>query len=60
MSVYVVLSEKLWSTWVFNVCGEREALDHMSVYICVEQEALEHMSYENLCVEYEALKHMKR
>ena len=47
-----------------NVCVEREALEHMSVYVVLakisgEHEcvfgigrgALEHMSYENLCVE---------
>ena len=55
-----VLSEELWSTWVFDVCVEREALEHTSVYICVEREALEHMSYENICVEHKAMKHMKR
>ena len=55
-----VLSKEFWSTWVFDVCVEREALEHMSVYICVEGEALEHISYENLCVEHEALKHMER
>ena len=55
-----MLSKDLSSTWVFDVCVERKALEHMSVYIFVEQEALEHMSYENLFVEHEALKHMKR
>ena len=55
-----VLSKKLWRTWVFDVFVERQALEHMSVYIFVEREASEHMSYENLCVEHEALKQMKR
>ena len=54
-----VLSEELWSTWVFDVCVEREAMENMIVYICVEREYLEQMSYENAFVEHEALKHMK-
>ena len=41
-------------------CVEREALEHMSIYIFVDQEALEHMSYENICNEQEVLNHMKR
>ena len=28
-----VLIERLWSTWVFDVCVEQEALEHMSIYI---------------------------
>ena len=27
-------------------CVEREALEHMSIYICVEREYLDHMSFE--------------
>ena len=54
-----MLSEELWRTWVFDVCVEQEALEHMNVYIFVKREALEHMSYENICVEHEALKHMQ-
>ena len=38
-----VLSEELWSTWVFDVCVEQEALEHMNAYIYVEHEALKHM-----------------
>ena len=45
MSVYFVLSEKLWNT--------HECL------CCNKQGALEHMSYENLYLEKEALKHIK-
>ena len=41
-----MLSEELWSTWVFDVCVEREYLEDMSIYICVEREAMERMSYE--------------
>ena len=55
-----MLSEEIWSTWLFDVCVEQEAMDHLSVYICVEREDMEHMSYENLCVDHEAPKHMKR
>ena len=54
-----LLREDLWRTWVFDVCVEREYLEHMSVYIFVQREAMEHMIYENLYVEHEALKHMK-
>ena len=37
-----MLSEELWSTWVFYVCVEQEALEHMIFYVCVEREDLEH------------------
>ena len=53
-----VLSDKLWSTWVLDVCVEWEALENMSIWclcwarssgaqvfdVFVEREALEHMS----------------
>ena len=38
-----MLSEEISSTWVFYVCVEIEALEHMSVYICVGHEAIKHM-----------------
>ena len=40
---FFVLSEELWSKWVFDVCVEREDLENMSIFICVERESLEHM-----------------
>ena len=51
----VVLSEKLWSTWVFDVCVEQEAIENMSIYICVEREDLEHMSYETFVLSMKLL-----
>ena len=42
-----VLSEKLWNTWVFKVCVERDSLECMTILnICVEREASKHMIYE--------------
>ena len=45
-----MLSEELLSTWVFDVCVEQEALEHMRIYISFEREALEHMSDETFAL----------
>ena len=35
-----VLSEELWSTWVIDVCVEREALEHMSIVFVLSMKLL--------------------